>query len=89
MFRFTIRELVLLTLVVAMAVGWWVERQVGAEAAEDARMLAHFSANGSGCSQEAFWRLRLERKYGAERFNLTSIEAIEKPQGESHSTDVE
>jgi hypothetical protein len=27
MFRFTIRELVLLTLVVAMGVGWWVERR--------------------------------------------------------------
>lgn len=26
MFRFTIRELVLLTLVVAMAAGWWVDR---------------------------------------------------------------
>jgi hypothetical protein len=26
MFRFTIRELVLLTLVVAMGVGWWVDR---------------------------------------------------------------
>jgi hypothetical protein len=27
MFRFTIRELVLLTLVVAMSVGWWVNYQ--------------------------------------------------------------
>jgi hypothetical protein len=27
MFRFTIRELVLLTLVVAMGVAWWLERQ--------------------------------------------------------------
>ena len=27
MFRFTIRELVLLTLVVAMGVGWWVDRR--------------------------------------------------------------
>ncbi|MCI0358690.1 MAG: hypothetical protein L0211_09425 [Planctomycetaceae bacterium] len=26
MFRFTIRELVLLTLVAAMGVGWWMER---------------------------------------------------------------
>lgn len=26
MFRFTIRELVLVTLVVAMAAGWWVDR---------------------------------------------------------------
>jgi hypothetical protein len=27
MFRFTIRELVLLTLVVALGVGWWIERR--------------------------------------------------------------
>jgi hypothetical protein len=27
MFRFTIRELVLLTLVVAMGVGWWIREQ--------------------------------------------------------------
>jgi len=27
MFRFTIRELVLLTLVVATGVGWWIERR--------------------------------------------------------------
>ena len=26
MFRFTIRELVLLTLVVGLAVGWWLDR---------------------------------------------------------------
>jgi hypothetical protein len=26
-FRFTIRELVLLTLVVAMGVGWWLDRR--------------------------------------------------------------
>jgi hypothetical protein len=26
MFRFTIRELVLLTLVVALGVGWWIDR---------------------------------------------------------------
>jgi lipopolysaccharide export system protein LptC len=27
MFRFTIRELVLLTLIVAMGVGWWLDHQ--------------------------------------------------------------
>ena len=31
MFRFTIRELVLLTLVVAMAVGWWVDHSRAAK----------------------------------------------------------
>ena len=37
MFRFTIRELVLLTLVVAMGIGWWVERQRLDRAALDSR----------------------------------------------------
>jgi hypothetical protein len=32
MFRFTIRELVLLTVVVALGVGWWVERRQHATA---------------------------------------------------------
>jgi hypothetical protein len=27
MFRFTIRELLLVTLIVALAVGWWVDRR--------------------------------------------------------------
>jgi hypothetical protein len=37
MFRFTIRELVLLTLVVAMGVGWWLDRSRMAEALQNAR----------------------------------------------------
>ena len=32
MFRFTIRELLLLTLVVALGVGWWIDRGRLAEA---------------------------------------------------------
>ena len=37
MFRFTIRELVLLTLVVAMGVGWWMDRQRPDAASLDSR----------------------------------------------------
>lgn len=38
MFKFTIRELLLLTLVVALGVGWWVrERQLQAEVAKSER----------------------------------------------------
>ena len=41
MFRFTIRELVLLTLVVAMGVGWWVDRSNLVAGHDDAlRLLA-------------------------------------------------
>lgn len=71
MFRFSIRELLILTLSAGLAVGWWLDHRAHAEVAEDARMLAHFSANGSHCSNEAFWRWQLEKKYGAERFDLS------------------
>ena len=37
MFRFTIRELVLLTLVVAMGVAWWLDRSRLAEVLQNAR----------------------------------------------------
>jgi hypothetical protein len=39
MFRFTNRELVLLTLVVAMGVGWWLDRTRLAESLAYARAL--------------------------------------------------
>ncbi len=41
MFRFTIRELVLLTLVVALGVGWWVDRQglIGARMAVESHLV--------------------------------------------------
>ena len=31
MFRFSLRELLLITVIVALAVGWWVERRQSAE----------------------------------------------------------
>jgi hypothetical protein len=37
MFRFTIRELVLLTLVAAMGVAWWIDRSQLAESLQNAR----------------------------------------------------
>ena len=41
MFRFTIRELVLLTIIVAIGVAWWVDRsQLAASNAASLRMLA-------------------------------------------------
>lgn len=46
MFRFTIRELVLVTIVVAMGLSWWLDRAslaaAKAEAVEDARCLTQF-----------------------------------------------
>jgi lipopolysaccharide biosynthesis regulator YciM len=38
MFRFTIRELVLLTLVVAMGVAWWLDRSQLKTERDDARV---------------------------------------------------
>ena len=39
MFRFTIRELVLLTLVVGLALGWWIDRARLRNRAETATVL--------------------------------------------------
>ena len=39
MFRFTIRELVLLTLVVAMGVGWWLEHRLHLSSAAQVQAL--------------------------------------------------
>jgi hypothetical protein len=45
MFKFTIRELLLLTVVVAMGVGWWVrERQLNAEVAKSHEWRARTAA---------------------------------------------
>jgi len=42
MFRFTIRELVLLTLVVAIGIGWWLDRQsLSLTVSEQRRELAY------------------------------------------------
>ena len=73
MFTFTIRELLILTLSVGLSLGWWLEHRAHADAAEDARMLAHFSANGPGCSNEASWCMQLQAKYGAHRIEMTHL----------------
>jgi len=49
MFRFTIRELVLLTLVVAMGVGWWLDRRTLRREIEDTQI-------------DTIRKLRLERE---------------------------
>jgi hypothetical protein len=58
MFRFTIRELVLLTLVVALGVGWWIDRSQVASAKRafenDARSMSrYFDANRSPYADDA------------------------------------
>lgn len=66
MFRFTLREMFLLTACTALGTGWWLDHRAKAEAAEDARMLAHFSRPGGVmCGQEAVWLAQLQEKYGA------------------------
>ena len=41
MFRFTIRELVLLTMVVAMGVGWWLDHLQQVRRQEAARIMLY------------------------------------------------
>jgi hypothetical protein len=43
MFRFTIRELVLLTIIVAMGVGWWVEHRAKGKFIADRNSWIHFA----------------------------------------------
>ena len=55
MFRFTIRELVLLTLVVAVGVGWWVEHgQLTAVRRQLIRVQADSSLIGDALSQTTY-----------------------------------
>jgi len=65
MFRFTIRELVLLTLVVAMGVGWWVDRRALREAVDDATTIARL-ASGRILGLRSTNLVRLLKKYGAD-----------------------
>jgi len=62
MFRFTIRELVLLTLVVAMGVGWWIDRRQLAVPAADYRRLKADELQRVARSAEFFKELRASFK---------------------------
>jgi hypothetical protein len=81
MFRFTIRELLILTASAGLAIGWWLEHRAHVEAAEDARMLAHFSVSSRMCSNEASWFMELQRKYGAERIDWKEL--LSQPEDEA------
>jgi hypothetical protein len=70
-FRFTIRELVLLTLVVAMGVGWWVDRsslvEQVSEATADARTLSKLTNPGTRIRGARWFTLaEMRAKYGIE-----------------------
>jgi hypothetical protein len=67
MFRFTIRELLILTMTAGLAVGWWLEHRAHVEVATDASRLASFSAHGVDCSIGHQVLVDLEEKYGAHR----------------------
>src|SRR4029450_5648125 len=71
MFRFTIRELLILTVTAGLAVGWWMDHRANAanaEAAEDAEFLAQYAANsvcGVGDCSSTSHCVELQEKYGA------------------------
>jgi hypothetical protein len=68
MFRFTIRDVLWLTVVVALGLVLWREHQSLADVADDARMLADYSANGVHNGTDLLRQLNLEAKYGAREF---------------------
>lgn len=80
MFRFTIRELVLLTLVVAMGVAWWIDRHTQAAAAREARDDAIAIAeltSGRVVGLENLDLIRLQRKYGADPDKIATLRRME------------
>jgi hypothetical protein len=67
MFRFTIRELLILTVTAGLAVGWWMERRANTtEGAQDAKLLARYTAPyWLLYGEEAVMVRRLQEKYEA------------------------
>jgi len=57
MFRFTIRELVLVTLLVGVALGWWLDRnRLAVRAAEGDRWIYKYEGLASAVSNGLGWR---------------------------------
>jgi hypothetical protein len=85
MFRFSLRELLLLITCAALGLGWWLDHRSTTEAgkvsAEDARMLAAFSANPPSCGISCAWFSDLQKKYGAKRIVFTIYSGDEEKLG--------
>jgi hypothetical protein len=76
MFHFTIRELALITIIAAGALGWWLDHRANAAAAEDAKFLANVATHGCHC-QLVDQFLALQEKYGvAPLLDLTKWQAL-------------
>jgi hypothetical protein len=78
MFRFTIREVLLVTALVGTGIGWWLDHRVHAASAGDARLLAHYSVHGCNCGFEAGYFATLQEKYGANRRQGKRIMIVEE-----------
>jgi hypothetical protein len=80
MFRFTIREMVLLTMVVGMGVGWWLDRSTQARAVKEARndaiAIAEFTS-GRVFGLENSDLIRLQKKYGADPEKIRTLRRME------------
>ncbi len=66
MFRYSMRELLLVTMLVGLGTGWWEARQRMCEARADARFLANVAEWGCRC-QMVYEYEDLCDKYGVER----------------------
>jgi len=66
MFRFTIRDVLWLTALLATRCAWWTEHRASAGMTKDAEMMAHLSAPGGiRCFVQLEILNELQAKYGA------------------------
>jgi len=80
-FRFTIRDVLWLTALLALALGWWFDRDSVAsqrdEALDDAMWLAQFSGpDGAGCGTAAGTVNAIREKY----VTMRSVVGFPKPE---------
>jgi len=66
MFRFTVRELMMLTATVCASLGWFVEHQIRVQASTDAETLAVYFNFGACTTKEHTMLTLLMKKYGQE-----------------------
>ena len=85
MFRFRIRDILWLTVIVAMGVGWWMDHHTQARAAREATFDAFTMArltSGRVLGLESSDLVRLQKKYGADPDEIATLRRVRTKQSE-------